>query len=380
MPKVNVIKRTPVKSIEKPKSLKREPTRKAPPQDEGQRKELLKLMDELNKKFGQNAVVLGASKEADGKYRKVNRIPTGSITLDIDLGGGIPEGFFTQISGGFSCIKTTLSLHTIAEAQKIGYTCALIDVEGTSDEAFREANGVDNNSLVYSKPDSMEEATQIALNLQKSGIVHLVVIDSIAAMTPNKIQASAMDESVSMGIKQKLMDEFLSKYTMNNNRLSREGRKPTTLICTNQLREKIGSYGDPEYTPGGRAIGFYSCVDIRLRRGDWLAEGTGEMKEIVGQVVKYKVEKNKTFRRMMTGEFDYYFAENNAEVQVYYFDNAKEIIMASVEWGVIEKSGSWFKLNDKQYQGVASLTEALKYDNALVQDLKQQVLKLVMNK
>jgi recombination protein RecA len=380
MPKVSTIKRTPAKSMEKPKSLKREPTRKSPSQDDEQHKSLLKLMDEINKKFGQNAIVLGASKEVDGKYRKVNRIPTGSIQLDIDLGGGIPEGFFSQISGGFSCIKTTLCLHIIAEAQKAGYTCALIDVEGTSDEAFREANGIDNSSLAYSKPDSMEEATQIALNLQKSGIVHLVVIDSIAAMTPNKIQASAMDESVSMGIKQKLMDEFLSKYTMNNNRLSREDRRPMTLICTNQLREKIGSYGDPEYTPGGRAIGFYNCVDIRLRRGDWIAEGTGVEKEIVGQVVKYKIEKNKTFRRMMTGEFDYYFAENLAEVQVYYFDNAKEIVVASVEWGVIEKSGSWFMLNDKKYQGVAQLIEALKYDDVLIRDLKQQVLKLVMDK
>ena len=232
--------------------------------------ELQKLVETLNKKFGKNAVMIGADIEMDGTYRKVSRIPTGSIKLDLDLGGGIPEGFLALISGGYSCIKTTLCLHIIAEAQKLGYTCAFIDVEGTSDEIFREANGIDNSTLIYCKPDSMEEATQLALDLQKSGIVNLVVTDSIAAMTPNKIQESEMDETTRMGIKQQLMDEFLSKFTMKYNRLSREGKRMMTLICTNQLREKIGAYGDPEYTPGGRAKDFYSCVDIRIRRGDWV--------------------------------------------------------------------------------------------------------------
>jgi RecA/RadA recombinase len=199
-------------------------------------------------------------------------------------------------------------------------------------------------------------------------------------MEPNKVQDSKMDEPTQMGIKQKLLGEYFGKYTANNNRISREGRRMFTLVGINQEREKIGSYGDPTYTPGGRAKGFFCCVDIRLRRGDWIQQGTGNNKEIVGQVVKYKVEKNKTFRRMMTGEFDYYFAENEANVDVYQFDNEKEIIMCAVSWGVIDKKGSWLYIGERGFQGTEKLAEALKQEPETVRDLKDKVLRLVLEK
>ena len=206
--------------------------------------DISKLVSDLNKKFGTNAVTMGFPKNEDGEVKLVERIPTGSISLDIALGGGLPLGRFIEISGAYSSTKTTQCMHIIAQAQKRGLVCALIDVEGTTDEAYAEAIGVDFNSLVYSRPDGMEEALQLLLDLQRSGEVHLAVLDSIAAMSPNKEQDTTMEESVRMGIPQQLLGEYFRKYQANNNRLEREGKRPFTIIGINQLREKIGAYGD----------------------------------------------------------------------------------------------------------------------------------------
>ena len=625
--------------------------------------------------------------------------------------------------------NTTQCLHIIRKAQELGYVCTLIDVEGTSDEPFIEALGIDSSSIFYSRPDGMEEACQIILDLQRSGQVHVAILDSIAAMSPNKEQETRMDETFRMGIPQQMLGEFFRKYQANNNRLEREGKIPFTLIATNQLREKIGSYGDPEYclhydtpivftdgrnipigdvvrnkikgkvwsfnrqsntfeecdildwrengtiesnkefytitadgvgskngvysvtvtydhklltdsgwkpanelllsdklvthlplqvnntlglflagtlvgdctvvtahkntaylrlqdsanpeylkwkisklnpiipfekypskdiwrssptvefneikkrlkgkrdiryflnrysdlglaiyysddgsyrnnetssismkryakdtdtlslvckkftslgmsctftkqgvilfdpqgstelyerickyipdsmqyklpekyqgkyedftleshiehgekyvditniqiasqrklrkkqrfdikvgnnhnflaggtdngivvhnTPGGRAKSFAASVDIRFRRGDWIAEGTGENKEFVGQVVKFKIEKNKTFKRMQTGEFDFYFTENEAKVDKFFNDENKEVIMSSVEYGLIEKAGAWFKYKDNKYQGLAKLLEAMQDDEELVADMKKQIMHLAYQK
>ena len=144
---------------------------------------------------------------------------------------------------------------------------------------------------------------------------------------------------------------------------------------------QIGAYGDPEYTPGGRAKGFACSVDIRLRRGDWISEGTGDNKEIVGQVVKFKIDKNKTFKRMQTGEFDFYFSDgNNAGIPEFFNDNYKEIIVCAVEWGVIDRTGSWFVYNGQKYQGMNNLVSALKDDATLIEKLKEEVIFLATRK
>ena len=351
-----------------------------PKTDTKKKAEIEKLMSDLNKKFGANCVTLGVPKDEEGNIKAIERLSTGSITLDIALGGGIPEGRFIELSGAYSSTKTTQALHIIREAQKKGYICSLVDVEGTTDEAFLKALGVNTDTLLYSQPDGMEEACQLILDMQRSGEVQLCVLDSIAAMSPNKEQETGMEETIRMGIPQQILGEFFRKFQANNNRLNREGKKPFTLIGINQLREKIGAYGDPEYTPGGRAKGFACSVDIRLRRGDWITEGVGNDKEIVGQVVKFKIEKNKTFKRMQTGEFDFYFAENNANVPVFYNDNEKEIVMCGVEWGIIERTGSWFLCFGQKYQGLNALVTALKADPSMVQKLKAEVLKLISHK
>ncbi len=339
--------------------------------------ELQRLIAEMNKKFGANAVTLGVPKDPSGNIKTLQRLNTGSIVLDIALGGGLPIGRFIEISGAYSSTKTTQALHIVREAQKRGFVCAFLDVEGTTDEKFMKDLGIDTESLLYSQPDGMEEATQLLLDMQRSGEVNLAVLDTIAAMSPNKEQEISMDETMRMGIPQQLLSEFFRKFQANNNRLNREGKLPFTLIGLNQLREKIGGYGDNEYTPGGRAKGFASSVDIRLRRGDWIAEGTGDNKEIVGQVVKFKIEKNKTYKRMQTGEFDFYFAENSAGVPIYYNDNIKEIIMCAVEWGVIERAGAWFSYDNQKYQGLSALMEALRNNDEITAKIKAEILNLV---
>lgn len=370
--------KSPIKSSDKPapkdSSSKSSTTNKS----KANNPEIAKLVNDLNKKFGDNAVQLGFGGEGKDADQKIKRIPTGSFSLDLALGGGIPVGRFTQISGALSTTKTTQTLHIIRNAQKMGITCMLVDVENTTDEQYLESIGVDVESLLHTNPDSLEEAADIILTAQRSGLVGLAVLDSIAALSSNTEQQSNMDENTRMGVTPSLLGEFCRKYQMNNNRLSREGLDQFTLIALNQLREKIGSYGDPEYTPGGRAIGFTASVDLRLRRGDWITEGSGTNKTFVGQVVKFKVEKNKTYKRMMTGEFDFYYGQNNAGVLPYYNDCIKEVITAGVEWGLIKRSGAWFVYNDQKYQGISSLIDALRDNEDLVESIKSQVLEIAL--
>lgn len=340
--------------------------------------ELQALIASLNKKYGDNSITIGIP---DNSSYVLEHIPTGSIALDVALGGGIPVGRYTQVAGRFSSTKTTQILHVVANAQKMGFICAFFDVEGTSDEAYFRQCGVDYDSLIYSRPDGSEEAFEMMLQLQRSGEVHLGVIDSIAALSPNKEQDTAMDESVRMGITQQLLGEFFRKYQANNNRLSREGHRAFTLICINQIREKIGAYGNPEYTPGGVAKDFAMSVDLRLRRGDWITEGSGDSKEVVGQVVKFVVEKNKTYRRMMTGECDFYLTSDNAAgVEELHNDNFKSIIILAVEFGIIDKKGAWFMYKDLKFQGMKSLIDAFREDDSLTEQVQEEVLSLAVRR
>lgn len=338
-------------------------------------KELSSLIAKMNKKFGDNALVMGDTIED----RVLERIPTGSVKLDIDLGGGIPVGRFTQISGALSSTKTTQCMHIVKNAQKMGLVCAWADVEGTSDKHYFQQIGVDTESLLYTRPSGLEEVTQMILDMQQSGEVHLVVWDSIEASSPIKELDSTMDETFQMGIKPKLLGEFFRKYQAFNNKLVREGKRPFTLIGINQLREKIGGYGDVEYTPGGRSIGFTSSVDIRLRKGDWITEGTASNKAFVGQIVKYKIEKNKTYTRMQTGEFDFYYDENNNNIPVGSNDNFKSIVQLGIDRELIQRGGAWFFLNkgtdqEVKFQGQENLIAYLRENPELVNDIKEIIL------
>lgn len=218
-------------------------------------KKVLELVNKLNKKYGDNAVRLGRN-IPELQKKQMPRIPTSNVSLDIDLGGGIPIGRVTQISGAYSSTKTTQTMHIVKNALAMGLRVCFQDAEGTSstedgdpDYNYFEKFGItkeyfENGQILFTRPDSLEECTEMLLDVQKSGIVHVGVIDSIAMIEPNKVLNSGMEDTVQMGVKQKLLGEYFSKYQLNNNGLVRQGKQAFTLICVNQLREKIGGYGD----------------------------------------------------------------------------------------------------------------------------------------
>jgi len=363
------------------------------------KKEIDNIRLGLLKKFGSNAIIMGA----DHEKAQYGRISTGSINLDLKLGGGIPIGRMTQISGAKSTAKSTLCDHIIKNAQTTkvewvwterkevkgrelveehprkvdGLICAYLDVEGTKTiEWTRDTIGVDTDNWLYAQPSGLEECLEMAHQMQKDG-VHLIVIDSIDSLEPTKEYESQMGESVQMGLKPKMIGEYCRKYTATNNMLVRRGDLPCTVILINQLREKIGAYGDIEYTPGGRAIEFYTSVDIRLRRGDWIVEGTGENKEIVGQVIKFKTHKNKTYKQQQSGEFDFYFVDTPI-AKAGEIDTFKEVVVAGINYGVIEKSGSWFKYHGKNIaQGADNTVIYLRKNPEVFKQVKDELFSIV---
>jgi recombination protein RecA len=287
----------------------------------------------------------------------------------------------TEISGAFSSTKTTEAIHIMRNAiYRNSFNVLFQDVEGTSgkengepDEKYFNALGIDVNDFIYSRPDSLEECTQMILNAQQSGQVQMAIWDSLAMTEPNKILDKDMEDTVQMGVKQRLDNEFFSKYQLNNNRLVREGKIPFTLVVINQLREKIGAiHQDPEYTPGGRGKSFASSVEIRFRQGDWIKEKD----KIVGQVVKYKINKNKTYMRMKSGEFDIYLDENNLGVPKFYTDNEKSLVIEAVQYGLIEKRGGWYYVDNEKFQGLDKVLSYLREHPKVVDKFREQILDL----
>jgi len=259
----------------------------------------------------------------------------------------------------------------------MGLRCAIIEAEaGSISEPYLRDLGVDVANLVYSPSEGLEEALQILFDLQRSGEVQLAVWDSIEASPPTKEYDTDMDDTVQMGIKPKLNNMYFRKFMAGNNYLTRRDMRPFTLIGINQLREAIGRYGDPEFTTGGRGKGFTAAIDLRLRKGDWIVEGKGENAQIVGQIVKFKVEKNKTFKRMQTGEFDFYFAPNSQGVKPLYNDNVKEIIVEGIEYGLIIQGGAWFTVNEtgKKFQGLPALVEYLRPQKNLIDKFRKEII------
>lgn len=367
------------------------------------KKELLSLMTKINKDFGMNAL-----RPAVDLEEVVWRFSTGSLSLDIGMGGGIPVGRMTQIAGGFSACKSAILYHAIANAQKTGkkkvrweryctkdkevqrwipcnlsskgaepFMCALSQSESHSySNEWAGGIGVDVKELIFNQPFGMEEAIDIAIALQESGELDVQGHDSYGAYKPIKVLETDQKDSVRMGIKQQALDDYHGKYQAHNNKLEREGKIPTTLIALNQLREKIGGYGDPEYETGGRSVGFTSSIIIRLRKGDYIKIGTGDNARVIGQVVKFKIPKNKTYKPFQTGEFDFYFDEGGP-VPPGHIDNAKELIVEAICYGIIEKKGSWLAYNGINIaQGADKTIQIIREDKKMFEEIKNKVMKV----
>ena len=326
-----------------------------------QNKEKLKAlqltMDKIEKSYGKGSIM----KLGDRVVEDIPSISSGSIGLDIAMGvGGFPKGRIIEIYGPESSGKTTLAIHAIAEAQKAGGIAAIIDAEHAFDPGYATKLGVDINELLISQPDNGEQALEIADNLIRSGAVDIIVIDSVAALTPKAEIEGEMGDS-KMGLQARLMSQALRKLTANINKTK------TCVIFINQLREKIGvMFGNPETTTGGNALKFYASVRLDIRRIGQIKDGD----EAQGNHTRVKVVKNKVAPPFKKAEFDIMYGEG--------ISKTGEIIDLGVEYNIIKKSGSWFSYGEtKLGQGRESVKSVIKDNPELAQELESKILEHV---
>ncbi|MEI7662301.1 MAG: recombinase RecA [Bacteroidota bacterium] len=317
-------------------------------------KALQLTLDKLEKTYGKGTIM----RLGDNAIEAVEVISTGSIGLNAALGiGGLPKGRVIEIYGPESSGKTTLALHAIAESQKAGGIAAFIDAEHAFDRFYAQKLGVDVENLLVSQPDNGEQALEITENLIRSGAIDIIVIDSVAALTPKSEIEGEMGDS-KMGLQARLMSQALRKLTSTISKTS------TCCIFINQLREKIGvMFGNPETTTGGNALKFYSSVRLDIRKQTQLKDGD----EVVGNHVKVKVVKNKVAPPFRKAEFDIIFGEG--------ISRTFEIIDLATELNIIKKSGSWFSYGDtKLGQGRDAVKKILQDNPELADELEGKIM------
>lgn len=323
-------------------------------------KALQQAMSKIEKDFGKGSIM----KLGDEHIENVEVIPTGSIGLDVALGvGGFPRGRIIEIYGPESSGKTTLAIHAIAEAQKAGGIAAFIDAEHAFDRFYAAKLGVDVENLWISQPDNGEQALEIADQLIRSSAIDILVVDSVAALTPKKEIEGEMGDSA-VGLQARLMSQALRKLTATISKTN------TTCIFINQLREKIGvMFGNPETTTGGNALKFYASVRIDIRKSTAIKDGD----EVIGNLVKVKVVKNKVAPPFRRAEFEITFGEGISKVG--------EIVDLGVEYGIIQKSGSWFSYNGAKLAQGRDAAKAILRDNPeLCDELEAKIKEAIAQK
>lgn len=317
-----------------------------------EKKDLEKFLESLQEKFGEGAIM----KLGDVKKVNVDIVPTGSFSLDFALGvGGFPRGRIIEVFGPESSGKTTLALHAVAEAQKSGGKAAFIDAEHALDPEYAKKLGVKINDLIISQPDSGEEALNILESLVRSQMFDIVVIDSVAALTP-KAEIEGEMGAQFIGLQARMMSQALRKLTAIS------AKSNTLILFINQLRDKIGmmGYGDPTTTPGGRALKFYASVRIDIRRIAQIKKG----EEVVGNRVRAKVAKNKVAPPFKIAEFDIMYGEG--------ISYAGDILNTAIKYGVVAKSGNTYSFeNEKLGVGIEASREKLKEDKNLLGRIKK---------
>lgn len=323
-------------------------------------KALQLTLDKLEKTYGKGTVM----KLGDSAIEEMDVISSGSVSLDMALGvKGFPKGRIVEIFGPESSGKTTIALHALAEAQKAGGIAAFIDAEHAFDRFYAEKLGVDTENLLVSQPDNGEQALEIADNLIRSGAVDILVIDSVAALTPKAEIEGEMGDS-QMGLQARLMSKALRKLTASINKAN------TCCIFINQLRDKIGvMFGNPETTTGGNALKFYASIRLDIRKASQIKEG----EEVIGTRTKVKIVKNKVAPPFRKAEFDIMYGEGISKVG--------EIVDMGVELGIIKKSGSWFSYGDtKLGQGRDAVKNIIKDNVELMEELEAKIFEELESK
>ena len=326
---------------------------------EEKKKALESVFSVIEKEYGTGSIM----KLGDANSVDVEVIPTGSLTLDMALGvGGLPRGRVIEIYGPESSGKTTVALHVVAEAQKMGGEAAFIDAEHALDPVYAKKLGVDIDNLIVAQPDTGEQALDIAEALVRSGALDVIVVDSVAALVPKAEIDGEMGDS-HVGLLARLMSQALRKLTAV---ISKSG---TVVIFINQLREKVGvMYGNPETTPGGRALKFFSSVRLDVRRGEVIKNGT----ELIGNKTKVKVVKNKVAPPFKTAEFDILYGEG--------ISKEGNILDFAVENNIIKKSGAWFSYNgEKIGQGRDNVRIYMVENKEFTAEIDRQVRELLKN-
>ena len=324
---------------------------KAKKEDNKVNKELQRAVDEIKERFGEGAIMKMKEVEAVN----VDVVPTGAISMDLALGvGGMPRGRIIEIYGGESSGKTTLSLHVIAEAQKKGGACAFVDAEHAMDPDYARRIGVNTDDLLISQPDSGEQALQIVETLVKTGSIDVIVVDSVAALTPQReIEGEIGDQHI--GLQARMMSQAMRKLT------GMMSRTKTIVIFINQTRMKVGMvFGNPETTPGGMALKFYASVRINLTRTAQIKSGD----EIIGNRVKAKVVKNKVAAPFRTAEFDIYYNEGVSK--------AGDALRTGLNYGLVKQAGAFFSFDgEKIGQGTEAAKTWFREHPEVIEKIKQ---------
>ncbi|BAR91799.1 recombinase RecA [Blattabacterium cuenoti] len=321
---------------------------------EQKRKSLQLVLEKMDKIYGKGTVM----QMGDSHIKNLEVISSGSLSLDIALGiKGFPKGRIIEIFGPESSGKTTLALHAINQSQKLGGFASFIDAEHAFDRIYAQKIGVNIKELIISQPDNGEQALEIVDNLIRSGVIDIIVVDSVAALTPKSEIEGEMGDS-KIGLQARLMSQALRKLT------SSIGKSKSILIFINQLREKIGVYGNPEVTTGGNALKFYSSIRLDIRKGNQIKNG----EKILGNRTKVKVVKNKLSPPFRIAEFDIMYGEGISRIG--------EILDLGVDLGILKKNASWFSYGDiKLGQGRDSVKEFLKEKENIINEIQKNIYK-----